>query len=1736
MKTKLFATILCLVLSYSAIPNSVYALRPISHRVYVSGVLPNTGNETEEIGSRRNMFRPGSLEHGIDYLIETAKSTIVNRKHRLLQLSDPERNLRQKIDGINIQADFTLEQEAELRRLLSRYFELERLVHRIKGSYVTPGRLKLLSIARGTIFSKGLLRKTLQPLMWSDNGQSNDEIDFLSMFGEGGSPYDEFFDADLVSMTLESFENFDGNIGSGFEDTGLAIVYSRQIEELPMVAIDFPDQVFLKSGLTAFLHYREDRDRHILPEILTLEGIRTLRQEALIKKGIAKTEINTIIAQEPFAPKEVAVTDGVLDKYIEAIVIDDDIFEMAKNILSILPEEKIIRASEYFKDNDRLEEILELKEKIVSITQQACEKTKTSPSGRAVNQAYQETAKDAFSFTHVFKRAGFLLNWYTYYLPKLKKVLQINDEVFSRLINNEKEMDVIISIIDKIQNKYKTVAKEAAPVLTQIIDNCAKLNLDYDLDNLRSINDLEERIRIIQGPIYYRRIGSAACKTLPEVGLVSTEIIRLLFRNLYGYDDISNAASDALISFGKPVINLVREELLNSMKISDDMPLYYTRVYDKRSKDEIDFISRVLNHYNFDRAQYYDTLERHNYRLRLHFRSRLFTILRGLPIPESELEAYFFRMALNDINNPFFLNEVCTREGTNFYPPLDAINNIKDLMYKKIYSKKIDELLKILEILMFESSYFDESIYVGKVISEGFVQNVFDAILTEFFPNKTYAEKGYDGYLDLGLRLYNQEVIKRLENGDMDILIPALEWLIFESGMLKSGMPESGVDIFKFLLRKVPFELMPKLRSRFKEIISGERKPENIEYFTDIFLDGQFTVSFYEKQLKNSNLTWEEQLGIFLKLMSIEDSRLGEYAYSNKYILRTLSGRKDIAEKFIQFFNDSLHDKIKSRMILDKIIAIAESETPLAVMNDSNFGVPYVYLHEFLYVVAQYGNTEDLINMQRIILKKVRESAKTGVDSKDENRIYKDELQKIADLEKDHNDIVVNSSQIAKSWTHFTELVNLWSLSCPDNIALFEVSCNSPETYWTSPHIRTKIAQKTVMEYDFMHHYDQSADVAHNFSFYDEDLSNFQERKETADTPKGMVHFPLYSSKGYISLVNSISQEELKSFIAALLENGTHPNKELILPGAIRKNGLEIPARAYLYQFANILGLDVYVNPAVLTSNENASAQTDVQPEGMEDISSNKWYSIEATVMDKYGIHAKTAGYIKNVMDTNAIGYQVYIIYKGTKTLITDYPALFKLHINKGDKIVISIDPKPRLKVKNLREINKYNDLIYESNVHFRDLANNLKFIFETQQLDEMPTIFKLEDAPNDVEVIGNKALILKRMIEMGIPVPDAFVVRADHDFIGDIKSIVLPHFSEKVSVRSSPRISAPGLLDTVLNVDFNNETIKESITRIRSSANNPGVKEFLRLNDFPEYLPVAVIIQRMVYGDKDVNSGSFVLSVTPLGNKDVAIQIEYTKEKKGDAIVGGQVTARSIEESGIGQQQLSQIREIVMKLQKEFGPYLQIEGTIESGKVYILQCKILEHGQIDSTRINAINEAKVSFDPIIVNTGKTSHATGKLSIISNVSDLPINTQEPCVLAFRHADKEATAILLRVLDNKIPLSGIVTEIGGTQTHFATVVNHFNNLGYNIPYITNVNFSIIEPNSAITLDLTKGSVSVSGPKTSTGGIKDPLIEALGESTVASLPVLPNESTINYLPLTQRARPQSRNIGEELFSAA
>ena len=224
-----------------------------------------------------------------------------------------------------------------------------------------------------------------------------------------------------------------------------------------------------------------------------------------------------------------------------------------------------------------------------------------------------------------------------------------------------------------------------------------------------------------------------------------------------------------------------------------------------------------------------------------------------------------------------------------------------------------------------------------------------------------------------------------------------------------------------------------------------------------------------------------------------------------------------------------------------------------------------------------------------------------------------------------------------------------------------------------------------------------------------------------------------------------------------------------------------------------------------------------------------------------------------------------------------------------------------------------------------------------------------LEDPP---EVLGGKAHGLVLLHRLGLPVPAGVVVTTDacRAFLrdGELPAGLLDELvtavgtlgATTVSVRSGAAVSMPGMMDTILNLRPTPEALSQALKSVFSSWNTPRARTYRTLHDIPHDLGTAVVVQRMVLGDRDCASGSGVaFSRDPNTGENVPFG-EVLFGHQGSDVVSGRSLTRPLHELDREPVVRQGLFDALRRLEQHYRDACYVEFTFESGELWLLQVR----------------------------------------------------------------------------------------------------------------------------------------------------------------------------------------------------
>ena len=140
-----------------------------------------------------------------------------------------------------------------------------------------------------------------------------------------------------------------------------------------------------------------------------------------------------------------------------------------------------------------------------------------------------------------------------------------------------------------------------------------------------------------------------------------------------------------------------------------------------------------------------------------------------------------------------------------------------------------------------------------------------------------------------------------------------------------------------------------------------------------------------------------------------------------------------------------------------------------------------------------------------------------------------------------------------------------------------------------------------------------------------------------------------------------------------------------------------------------------------------------------------------------------------------------------------------------------------------------------------------------------------------------------------------------------------------------------PGVADQIIN----------SVEAVFKSWNNDRAKTYRKMNNIPNEWGTAVVIQAMVFGNLNDNSGTGVLFTRDPDTGDDKVVGEFLTNAQGEDVVAGIRTPMPLSKMAEWNEEVStELLKTVIKLEELKRDVQDVEFTIQDGKLYILQTR----------------------------------------------------------------------------------------------------------------------------------------------------------------------------------------------------
>src|SRR5947199_125592 len=231
--------------------------------------------------------------------------------------------------------------------------------------------------------------------------------------------------------------------------------------------------------------------------------------------------------------------------------------------------------------------------------------------------------------------------------------------------------------------------------------------------------------------------------------------------------------------------------------------------------------------------------------------------------------------------------------------------------------------------------------------------------------------------------------------------------------------------------------------------------------------------------------------------------------------------------------------------------------------------------------------------------------------------------------------------------------------------------------------------------------------------------------------------------------------------------------------------------------------------------------------------------------------------------------------------------------------------------------------------------------------------------------LLGGKGANLAEMTRIGLPVPPGFTISTEictyfyahnrsypramqaqvEDGIRRMEKIMGTKFGDTtampllVAVRSGARDSMPGMMDTILNLGLNDETV---VAVAKATKNERFAWDFYRRKyKIRQEWGTAVNVQAMMFGNTGTNSGSGVAFTRDPATGEKVFYGEFLINAQGEDVVAGVRTPEPVADLKKHlPKALVDLERIRHVLEAHFKDVQDFEFTIQDGKVFMMQTR----------------------------------------------------------------------------------------------------------------------------------------------------------------------------------------------------
>ena len=158
-------------------------------------------------------------------------------------------------------------------------------------------------------------------------------------------------------------------------------------------------------------------------------------------------------------------------------------------------------------------------------------------------------------------------------------------------------------------------------------------------------------------------------------------------------------------------------------------------------------------------------------------------------------------------------------------------------------------------------------------------------------------------------------------------------------------------------------------------------------------------------------------------------------------------------------------------------------------------------------------------------------------------------------------------------------------------------------------------------------------------------------------------------------------------------------------------------------------------------------------------------------------------------------------------------------------------------------------------------------------------------------------------------------------------------------------------------------QQLEMAIEAVFRSWNNERAITYRRIERIPDDLGTAVNLQTMVFGNMGDDSGSGVAFTRDSATGERVLSGEYLTNAQGEDVVAGTRTPTPIAALKEREPELyRQLAEISERLERHYRDMMDIEYTVEKGKLYMLQCRVAKR----ATRAAVVTAVDMAHEGLI--------------------------------------------------------------------------------------------------------------------------------------------------------------------------